>query len=101
MTKRPKDTANVRHREFSHREFSHLVRMPATTGISMKWASGMASILRRSTVTSPRAVARDTCTGWRIDKAESRQQIDAVIALAMAVEQAERKPEPVKLLGWL
>jgi phage terminase large subunit-like protein len=46
-------------------------------------------------------VARDTRRGWRIDKLESRQQIDGVTALAMAVERAERRPEPVRLLGWL
>jgi hypothetical protein len=28
-------------------------------------------------------------------------QIDALIALAMAVERAEQRPEPVRLLGWL
>jgi hypothetical protein len=32
---------------------------------------------------------------------QSRHQIDGVTALAMAVEQAEWKPEPAKLLGWL
>jgi hypothetical protein len=26
---------------------------------------------------------------------------DAVMALAMVVERAEQKPEPVRLLGWL
>jgi hypothetical protein len=26
---------------------------------------------------------------------------DGVVALAMAVERAEVKPEPVRLLGWL
>jgi hypothetical protein len=26
---------------------------------------------------------------------------DAVVALAIAVERAEQKPEPVSLLGWL
>jgi hypothetical protein len=30
-----------------------------------------------------------------------RHQIDAVTALAMALEEAERRPEPVELLGWL
>jgi phage terminase large subunit-like protein len=46
-------------------------------------------------------VAKDTPRGWRIEKAHSRAQIDAVVALAMAVERAEMKPEPVRLLGWL
>jgi len=26
---------------------------------------------------------------------------DAIIALAMAVERAEHRPEPIELLGWL
>jgi hypothetical protein len=30
-----------------------------------------------------------------------RANIDAMIALAMAVERAEHKPEPVQLVGWL
>jgi phage terminase large subunit-like protein len=47
------------------------------------------------------AVARDMPRGWRIDKLKSRDNIDAVVALAMAVEAAENKPAPVELLGWL
>jgi phage terminase large subunit-like protein len=47
------------------------------------------------------AVARDTPRGWRLDKLKSRDQIDAVVALAMAVEAAENKPAPVEILGWL
>jgi phage terminase large subunit-like protein len=47
------------------------------------------------------AIARDTPRGWRIDKLKSRDNIDAVVAMAMAVEAAENKPAPVELLGWL
>ncbi len=47
------------------------------------------------------AVARHSRRGWRIDKPNPRANIDAIIALAMAVERAEQKPEPVTLLGWL
>ena len=47
------------------------------------------------------AIARDTPRGWRIDKMKSRDNIDAVVALAMAVEAAENKPAPVEVLGWL
>ena len=46
------------------------------------------------------AVARATGRGWRLDKSSRGAQIDAVIALAMAVERAQYKPEPVRLLGW-
>ena len=47
------------------------------------------------------AIARDSRRGWRIDKPNPRVNIDAIVALAMAVERAEHKPEPVELLGWL
>jgi phage terminase large subunit-like protein len=47
------------------------------------------------------AIARDTPRGWRIDKLKSRDQIDAVVALAMAVEAAEQPAPTVELLGWL
>jgi hypothetical protein len=47
------------------------------------------------------AIARHSRRGWRIDKPNPRANIDAIIALAMAVERAEHKPEPVQLLGWL
>jgi hypothetical protein len=36
-----------------------------------------------------------------VDKAHRTAHIDAVVALAMAVERAEQRPEPVRLLGWL
>src|SRR5688572_2163475 len=47
------------------------------------------------------AIARHSRRGWHIDKPNPRTNIDAVIALCMAVERAEFKPEPVELLGWL
>ena len=46
-------------------------------------------------------VARHSRRGWRIDKPNPRANIDAIIALAMAVERAEHKPAPVEVLGWL
>jgi hypothetical protein len=46
------------------------------------------------------AVARATGRGWRLDKSSRGVQIDGVVALAMAVERAQFKPEPVRLLGW-
>jgi hypothetical protein len=47
------------------------------------------------------AALSNTPRGWRIDKPQPRANIDALIALAMGVERAEQKPEPVRLLGWL
>ena len=49
----------------------------------------------------PFAVARETGRGWRIDKGSRSAQVDGAVALAMVVERAEQKPEPVRLLGWL
>ena len=40
------------------------------------------------------AIARHSRRGWRIDKPNPRANIDAIIALAMAVERAQEKPEP-------
>ena len=47
------------------------------------------------------AIAKHSRRGWRIDKPSPRTHIDAMIALCMAVERAEHRPEPVELLGWL
>jgi phage terminase large subunit-like protein len=47
------------------------------------------------------AVAKDGPRGWRLDKEHRTASIDAFVALGMAVERAEAKPEPVRLLGWL
>jgi hypothetical protein len=42
-----------------------------------------------------------TGCGGRLTKAHRTAQIDAVIAMAMAVERAEYRTEPMRLLGWL
>jgi phage terminase large subunit-like protein len=50
------------------------------------------------------AVAKQTERGARIAHAGGRHssnRIDAVIALALAVDRAENRPEPVRMLGWL
>jgi phage terminase large subunit-like protein len=47
------------------------------------------------------AVARHGRRGWRIDKAARSDNIDAVVALAMAVEAAQQPPEVLELVGWL
>jgi phage terminase large subunit-like protein len=46
-------------------------------------------------------IARQSRRGWRIDKPDDRTPNDAIIALCMAVDAAENRPEPVKLLGWI
>jgi phage terminase large subunit-like protein len=47
------------------------------------------------------AVARHSRRGWRIDKANRGDNVDAVVALCMALEAAENKPADVELVGWL
>jgi hypothetical protein len=47
------------------------------------------------------AIAVKTGRGWRLSKSGRDAQIDAAVALAMAVEPAQDKPEQVRLLGWL
>jgi hypothetical protein len=36
-----------------------------------------------------------------LDKSDRDAQVDAVVALAMAVERAQHREEPVRLLGWI
>jgi len=47
------------------------------------------------------AIAKQTPRGWRLDKSERAAQIDAVVALAMALERAEQPVRPARLVGWL
>lgn len=47
------------------------------------------------------AIARHSHRGWRLDKADRSSKIDAVVALAMAVDRQAFRPEPVELVGWL
>jgi phage terminase large subunit-like protein len=47
------------------------------------------------------AVAKHSRRGWRLDKPDRSSKIDAVVALAMAVERQAFQPEPVQVAGWL
>ena len=47
------------------------------------------------------AIARHGRRGWRPDKANRSDKIDAVVALAMALDRLESRPAPTRLLGWL
>lgn len=47
------------------------------------------------------AVARHSRRGWRIDKTRRADNIDAIIALCMALDRRDNQPEPAQLLGWL
>jgi phage terminase large subunit-like protein len=46
-------------------------------------------------------VAKHSRRGWRIDKPNTSTPNDGIIALAMAVDSASHRAEPVRLLGWL
>ena len=39
--------------------------------------------------------------GWRIDKASDSDQVDAVVALAMALDRATQPARVVEFLGWI
>ncbi len=56
---------------------------------------------RELAVHAANAVQRHGRRGWRLDKPDRSSPIDALVALAMALERAERRPEPVRLVGWL
>lgn len=47
-------------------------------------------------------IARHSRRGWRVDKANPRDHMDAIVALAMAVDRAEQPPpQPARLVGWI
>jgi phage terminase large subunit-like protein len=46
-------------------------------------------------------VARHGRRGWRVDKANRADKIDAVVSLAMALDRLEDRPQPTRLVGWL
>jgi phage terminase large subunit-like protein len=47
------------------------------------------------------AVARHSRRGWRLERPDRTTNIDAVVALAMAIDRHAYQPEPVELLGWV
>jgi phage terminase large subunit-like protein len=47
------------------------------------------------------AIAKHSRRGWRIDKSQRSDNIDAIVAMCMALEAAENKPAEFELLGWL
>lgn len=47
------------------------------------------------------AIAKQTSRGWRIDKATKEDQVDAVVALAMAVDRATQLERRARLIGWI
>lgn len=46
-------------------------------------------------------IARHGRRGWRVDKSDERAPNDAIIALCMAVEAVENRPELARVLGFV
>jgi phage terminase large subunit-like protein len=47
------------------------------------------------------AVARHSRRGWRLERPDRTTNIDAAVALAMALDRHAYQLQPVELLGWL
>jgi hypothetical protein len=47
------------------------------------------------------AVARQKPRGWRIEAPDRSSNVDAIVALAMALDRLENRPTPTRLVGWL
>jgi hypothetical protein len=54
-----------------------------------------------SCASTSRTRSPGTRRGWRLDRAHRLANIDGVVALAMALERAEQRPDPVRVLGRL
>lgn len=80
------------------------VRMcPASAGLRAAIVEGRMTLPadRDLALHAVNAVARHSRRGWRIDSPARGVQVDGIVSLAMAVERAEHRPEPVGVLGWL
>jgi phage terminase large subunit-like protein len=47
------------------------------------------------------AIARSKPRGWRIDAPDRSSNVDAMIALMMALDRFENQPRAARLIGWL
>jgi phage terminase large subunit-like protein len=47
------------------------------------------------------AIMRHSRRGWRLDRPTRSVTIDGIVALALALERTEDKPQPAELIGWL
>lgn len=83
---------------------SHARMVPASEGLYAAITEGRLTHDGDATLTRHvlGAVAKSTGRGWRLDKSTRSAQIDAAVALAMAVELAQAPtPDPPRFLGWL
>ena len=56
---------------------------------------------RSCTSHAANTIARHGRRGWRLDKPDERTPNDAIIALCMAVDAVENRPEPARVLGFV
>jgi hypothetical protein len=56
---------------------------------------------RTLAVHAANAVQRHGRRGWRLDRPDRSSPIDGLIALCMALDRAEQRQEPARLVGWL
>jgi phage terminase large subunit-like protein len=47
------------------------------------------------------AVARQKPRGWRIEAPDRSSNVDGVVALMMALDRLENRPQPTRFVGWL
>jgi phage terminase large subunit-like protein len=47
------------------------------------------------------AIARHKPRGWKIEAPDRSANVDAIVALMMALERFENRPAPTRLVGWL
>jgi hypothetical protein len=67
-----------------------------------RWSSAVCSSrLIRAPRAAAHAVARQSRRDWRLDTPTKRLNIDTLVLLAMALDRAERAPEPVRFLGFV
>ncbi len=56
---------------------------------------------RQLAVHAANAVQRHGRRGWRLDRPDRSAPIDGLIALCMALDRAEQRAEPARLVGWV
>ena len=93
------------------REGVRCVEMPQTDVRMVPASQRLRTAIVEQTLTLPpdaelarhaaNAVQRQGRRGWRLDKPDRASPIDAMVALAMALERSADRPEPLRLVGWV
>ncbi len=56
---------------------------------------------RQLAVHAANAVQRHGRRGWRLERPDRGSPIDGLVALCMALDRAEQRPEPARFIGWI